>query len=210
MTDLLNEQIPEKFKDPETGNVRLDALLQSYKELEKKLSGASSAPKSPDDYCIACDHGLFEVDPEVNARLHRHGMTQEQAQVVYDLAAEKMMPMIAQMSSDFQADREVEKLINHFGGVEAWKEISRQMLAFGQRNLTPDVLDNLSSSFEGVLALHRMMQSEEPGLRKGADKPSALDDKDLQIMMRDPRYWRDKDPSFVAKVTEGFQRMYGN
>ena len=54
------------------------------------------------------------------------------------------------------------------------------------------------------------MQSEEPGLQKGADKPSAFDEKDLQTMMRDPRYWRDKDPSFVAKVTDGFQRMYGN
>jgi hypothetical protein len=28
-------------------------------------------------------------------------------------------------------------------------------------------------------------------------------------MMRDPKYWRDKDPSYVAKVTEGFKKMYG-
>ena len=27
-------------------------------------------------------------------------------------------------------------------------------------------------------------------------------------MMRDPRYWRDRDPSFVQKVTEAFQKMY--
>jgi hypothetical protein len=211
MTDnLLMEEVPEKFKDPETGNVRIDALVQSYRELEKKLSGMSSAPKSVEEYCIACDHGLFEPDPDVNAKLHAHGMTQEQAQAVYDLAAEKLMPTIAQMSSDFHADREVEKLINHFGGMEGWKEISRQLLAFGQRNLPPDVLQNLSSSYEGVIALHRMMKSEEPGLKKGADKPSALDEKDLQTMMRDPKYWRDKDPSFVAKVTEGFRNMYGD
>ena len=31
---------------------------------------------------------------------------------------------------------------------------------------------------------------------------------DLQAMMSDPKYWRDKDPSFIAKVTEGFQRLY--
>lgn len=29
----------------------------------------------------------------------------------------------------------------------------------------------------------------------------------IDEMMRDPRYWRDKDPAFVAKVTEEFQRM---
>jgi hypothetical protein len=27
-------------------------------------------------------------------------------------------------------------------------------------------------------------------------------------MMRDPRYWRDRDPAFIAQVTEGFKRLY--
>jgi hypothetical protein len=210
MTDnLLTEDIPEKFKD-EGGNVRVNALLQSYRELEKKFSSVPSAPRTSADYCIKCDHGMFEPDNEVNAKLHAMGMTQEQAQTVYDLAAEKLMPVIASMSAEFHADREVEKLINHFGGAESWKEVSRQLLAFGQRNLPPDVLQNLSGSYEGVLALHRMMQSEEPGLRKTQAGGNLPDERDLQSMMRDPKYWRDKDPAFVAKVTDGFKRMYGN
>ncbi len=210
MTDnLLTEDIPEKFKDPQTGALRTDALMQSYRELEKKMSAVPSAPKSADDYCINCEHGIFEPDAEVNARLHAMGLTQEQAQEVYNLAAEKLMPVIAGMSAEFQADREVEKLMGHFGGAENWKEVSRQLLAFGQRNLPPDVLKNLSGSYEGVLALHKMMLSEEPGLRK-TESVSGADEKDLQAMMRDPKYWRDKDPAYVAKVTDGFQRMYGN
>ncbi len=127
-----------------------------------------------------------------------------------NFAVEKLMPVIASLAAEYQADREVEKLISHFGGPEQWKEISRQLLAFDQKNLPGDVLESLSGSFEGVLALHRMMKSDEPGLRKESDKPSALDDKDLQSMMRDPKYWREKDPAFVAKVTAGFKRMYGN
>ena len=161
------------------------------------------------DYKVDVSHGLFDVDPDVNHRLHRCGCTPEQVQEVYNLAAEKLVPMINMMHSDFSADREVEKLISHFGGAEKWKEVSRQLLAFGQRNLPPDVLDNLASSYEGVLALYRMMKSEEPGLKKATGtNPSAMDEKELQSMMRDPRYWRDKDPAYVAKVTEGFQRMY--
>jgi hypothetical protein len=27
-------------------------------------------------------------------------------------------------------------------------------------------------------------------------------------MMRDPRYWRERDPALVAQVTEGFKRLY--
>ncbi|MEM6811174.1 MAG: hypothetical protein AAF549_01780 [Pseudomonadota bacterium] len=33
-------------------------------------------------------------------------------------------------------------------------------------------------------------------------------EKDLQSMMRDPRYWRDKDLSFIEKVTKTFERLY--
>jgi sulfur transfer protein SufE len=55
--------------------------------------------------------------------------------------------MIVAMAGDFQADREVEKLINHFGGADQWREVSRQLLAYGQKNLPGDVLNNLSSSY---------------------------------------------------------------
>ena len=214
MTNLLVEDIdpamvPDKFKNPETGAVRMEALINSYSELEKKMSGAPSAPVSAEEYCIDCQHGLFEPDAEINQRLHAKGMTQEQVQEVYDLAAEKMVPMIKNVANDFSADREVEKLVNHFGGAEKWKEVSRQLLAFGQRNLPADVLKNLSSSYEGVLALYKMMKSEEPGLKRQAENPSKIGEQDLQSMMRDPKYWRDKDPAHIAKVTEGFKSVYG-
>lgn len=216
MTNLLIEEvdpaiIPDKFKNPETGAVRLDALVNSYGELEKKMSEKlpHSAPASYEEYCVSCKHGLFEADEEINKRLHSKGMSQEQVQEVYDLAAEKMVPMVKQIAGDFSADREVEKLVNHFGGADQWKEVSRQLLAFGQRNLPEDVLENLSSSFEGVLALHKMMQSEEPTIKKEASSnPSSIGAEDIQSMMRDPKYWRDKDPAFVRKVTEGFKNLY--
>lgn len=207
---LLDDDVPAKFKDPETGDVRMDMILRSYKELEKKMSGRHAPPKTPEEYSIDCSHGMFEPDTEINKRLHEKGLTNDQAQEIYNLASEKMIPMIAELSREFQADREVEKLVNHFGGAEQWKEVSRQLLAFGQKNMPADVLDNLSSSFEGVIALERMMKSNEPGLKKEASSTIATDELDLQSMMRDPRYWRDKDPAFVAKVTEGFQSVYGS
>ena len=207
---LLDNDIPAKFKNPETGEVQIDTILQSYKELEKKFSQAPAVPKSHEDYCINCEHGLFEIDTEMNKRLHEKGFTNDQVQFIYDLATEKMLPMVIEMAGDFQADREVEKLINHFGGPEQWKEISRQLLAFGQKNLPADVLDTLSSSHEGVVALHNMMKGEEPVVSSDGVKSDNSGEMDLQSMMRDPKYWRDKDPSFVAKVTEGFQKLYGN
>jgi hypothetical protein len=208
--DLDEKTIPEKFRDPETGGVRVQAIVNSYNALEKKFSGLPAAPETPDDYCINCEHGLFAPDPEVNRRLHQHGFSHEQAQAVYDLAAERMVPMMRELATEFRADREVEKLVDHFGGADKWKEVSRQLLAFGRKNLPEDVLESLSSSYEGVLALQRMMQSDEPGLRRETTNASVVGEVDLQSMMRDPRYWRDKDPAYVAKVTDGFRNLYSS
>ena len=76
------------------------------------------------------------------------------------------------------------------------------------------VLGSLSSSFEGVMALYRMMKGQggEPALTGPALESAAsgaADEITLRGMMRDPRYWRERDPSYVAQVTSGFQRMYG-
>ena len=187
--------------------MNIKAMAQSYKALEQKMSQNPKAPKTPGDYCIDCSHGLFDMDEDMNKALHERGFTNDQVQFVYDLAAQKMVPMVIQMAGDFQADREIEKLVEHFGGVDKWREVSRQLLSFGQNNLPADVLDSLSSSFEGVLALHNMMGGTEPQISVSGDTNKSAE-MDLQSMMRDPKYWRDKDPSFVAKVTEGFERMY--
>lgn len=202
--------VPEKFWDGES--IRVDALLKSYLELERKLSTAPKAPEipdGPDGYCIACDHGLFDPDPEVNTRLHGAGFSSEQAQLVYDLAAERLVPMIMDLAAEFQADRELERLVAHFGGAEKWREVSRQLFAWGRKQLPPDALAGLSASYDGVMALYRMMQGNEPSPMKSADAVAgAPGEPELRSLMRDPKYWRDKDPATVAKVTEGFRRLY--
>jgi hypothetical protein len=44
-------EVPEKFWDAEAGRVRLDSLLKSYRELERKLSQRLSrpGPEAPED-----------------------------------------------------------------------------------------------------------------------------------------------------------------
>lgn len=210
--NLLTEEIPAKFKDPKTGAIRANDLVKSYKALEKKMSATNAvkAPATPEEYCVNCDHGLFEPDASVNERLHKMGLSNDQVQGVYDLAADTMVPMIMDMAAEFEAEREIEKLIQHFGSAEIWAQVAKQLLNFGRKNLPADVLDNLASSYDGVLALERMMKGEDPSLASQEVKQEgSMEDKELQSMMRDPKYWRDRDPAFVAKVTEGFKNLYG-
>ena len=54
------------------------------------------------------------------------------------------------------------------------------------------------------------MRKEEPGLSREAAPPAAASETELRAMMRDPRYWRTREPEFVRRVTEGFRRLVGN
>jgi hypothetical protein len=110
--------VPEKFWDAETGTLRVDALLKSYRELERRLSQraappaadaapedllrfrqAMGIPERPDDYSIHEAHELCCADAEVNKRLHAANFTNDQAQLVYDLAAERLVPLIAEAAA---------------------------------------------------------------------------------------------------------------
>src|SRR5512134_1281255 len=86
--------LPDKFWDDKMGTVRLDALIKSYIDLERKLSSIPhrEIPDRPEDYIIDLQSDLLAVDPEVNKRLHQAGFSSEQAQLVYELACEHLLP----------------------------------------------------------------------------------------------------------------------
>lgn len=206
------QRMPEKFINPETGEIRTEALLKSYLALEKRMSQKAQGifPSKPDEYNIACPHGLFDADADLNEKMFEKGFSEEQVQLVYDMAAEYMVPMILEMAAEFEADREVERLEAFFGGKEQWEQVSRQLIAYGQKNLPHTVLQGLASSFEGVKALYRMMQDEIPQLSINSDPMNMGSEKDVQGMVKDPRYWRDKDPEFISKVTQSFEQLYAS
>ena len=222
------EDVPEKFWDSEAGQLRVDALLKSYRELERRLSqriappGADAPaeevqrfrrslgiPDSPEEYQITAKHDLCCVDEDVNQRLHEAGFTPAQAQLVYDLAAERLLPMIAEAAAQFEADRQVEKLREHFGGEERFRRVAQQISAWGRANLPDAVFEALSTTSEGVMALYRMMEKGEPTVTRKAEAAPTADEANLREMMRDPRYWRTREPEFVKRVTDGFRRMVG-
>jgi hypothetical protein len=219
--------IPDKFWDRDAGQLRTDALLKSYLELERKLGSmvplpgdddgegrdrlrrVLGVPETPDEYRIEVRDELLKPTPELNARLHQAGFTQDQAQLVYDLAAENVLPLIDDVMGELHASRDAERLSKQFGGDAAWQNMARQIKTWGQANLAEDVYRTLAASYDGVLAMHQMMQAREPAVLQEADGPQRdIDEATLTRLMRDPRYWRDRDPALVAQVTEGFQRLY--
>ncbi|WP_299440059.1 hypothetical protein [uncultured Rhodospira sp.] len=224
-----NAGAADRFVDPATGQVNVPALLAAYEDLARRLATmiaipgpdaddqtmvrfrrALGIPDTPDAYRITVRHPRLAVDPEVNRRLHAAGFTPSQAQLVYDLAVERVMPVIEAMGAGHRAENDLAALVEHFGGEERWAEISRQLSAWGKANLPRDVYLALASTREGVMALFRMMGDGEPGLAAGGAAPAggAPGEEDLKALMRDPRYWKHRDPTVVRRVAEGFRRLY--
>jgi hypothetical protein len=227
--DASRPDIPAKFRDPATGALRVEALLKSYLELERAMSRraappaddaseeerarwrrALGVPETPDAYEITPPHELCGPDPEVNRRLHEAGFSCRQAQLVYDLAAERLLPLIAEAAAEFEAGKQRDKLHAEFGGEERFRRLAPQIAAWGRTNLPEPVFGALAVTAEGVLAMHRMMAAKEPVLSRDAAADAAPDEAELRKMMRDPRYWRSREPDFVKRVTEGFRRLVGD
>jgi hypothetical protein len=198
------EGVPEKFWDASLGTVRTEALLKSYCELERKVG--RMIPLPAEDADLAAHERLRQA---LGVPADAAGFSQRQAQMVYDLAGDYVVPLLNQALAEVEAERSVERLAAHFGGEEQWRTRAGQIKTWGKANLPADSFEVLCSSPEGVLAMHQMMQASEPSVMRSAEAPSeGPDEGRLQTMMRDPRYWRDRDPALIREVTEGFRRLY--
>ncbi|MCW0234672.1 MAG: hypothetical protein OJJ21_13810 [Ferrovibrio sp.] len=222
------DAVPEKFRDPQTGALRTDLLLKSYRALEQKLAGmvvlpgddgdedarlrfhrALGVPDSPDGYEITLGNPALSTDPDVNRRLHEAGFTPAQAQLVYDLACDHVVPQLHRMAGEYRLRGERDRLMQRYGSEARFAETARALEAWGRRNLPEPVFNALASSYEGIVALESMMQNGDPALTRGeGGGDPALNEDQLVGMMRDPRYWKKRDPEFLAKVTDGFKRLY--
>ncbi len=201
--------LPDKFWDPVRGDVNVGALWKSYRELEKKFSAGHGGiiPDDPDGYCLDC--GDRTPDAEVNAVLHRAGFTNDQAQLVYDLATQYVVPELDRRHQALAAEKLIGRLEERFGGPERWAHVARQLNAWGKAHLPDDVLEVMGASYDGVMALHRMMGADEPGVAdRDAATPGSIDEAGLRKLMEDPKYWRDRDPALIAKVRDGFKQLY--
>ncbi len=215
MTDVKEQEIkvPEKFLD-DKGDLKTEELLKSYLALERKMSESkkpeAEMPKSAKEYHIVSKNPLIEADEEINEILFQHGFTNDQAQVVYDLATDKILPLMEEMVQDIATDRELQGLEQEFGGPEQFNTIARQISAWAEKNVDPATFEALAKSKNGIMTLYKMMQGNlEAPLIQGRGQVATVDDEEtLKKLMQNPKYWRDQDPELLKRVEAGFKRLY--
>ena len=103
----------------------------TIRTVRHKLQRALGKPESAEDYEIDSPHEWITPDPAVNARLHEAGLSSEQAQLVYNLAAEHLVPVIEEANSKASQEHERQQLTAHFGGEQKWQTVAPQIKTWG-------------------------------------------------------------------------------
>jgi len=222
------EYIPEKFWDSERNEIKVEELGASYKALEQKLGmrtedlikqvqedyenqRKSSVPESyevrlpevPEDVEITVDPEQ-ELVKSWQQICRDNGLSQE----VFDQGVAAFVNNEIAGLPNLQ--EEMAKL-----GDNAKERIEAADL-WSKKYLSTDAYDaiaNLASTAEGVKALEEIMSlsRSKPLPNTNTVIDVELDERDLQSMMKDPRYWKEgmKDPAYIAKVTNLYQKKYG-
>lgn len=227
------EGMPEHFYG-KTDTETIDKLFTAVEGFRKEQAkGQKGVPEKPDGYALELEEEIEKrffkkgddgKDPffeKVKEIAHASKIPQSQFQTfVTELlkASGEMFP--AADGEEQGPPMDVE--FKNFGGLEKAKGVQDAALA---------QIDGLHKAGkikdEEVAGELRMMAQYGVGLKTlqfilpmFGEKPIPsspgreeaapdITQADLDEMMRDPKYWRDKDPDIHKKVTDGYKKLYG-
>tara|TARA_B100000795_G_C22799473_1_gene441039 strand:+ start:2091 stop:2837 length:747 start_codon:yes stop_codon:yes gene_type:complete len=221
------EYVQEKFWDTNTNKVNLENLASSYNSLETKLgSRTEDLTKQirtdieneknnnvPENYKLnvpEMENTSLTISEEMpivkwwGETAKNAGLSQEQ----YDTGVQAFIDnAVANLPN---VDMEIQKL------GDSGKDRVDAAAMWSKKNLTPEaysVMSGLAATADGVKALEEIMALNKdtamPSTPTQVDMSATADD--LKSMLNDPRYYDSsrRDPSYVKRVTELYEKAYG-
>lgn len=219
--DIPNE-IPEKFM--RDGKPDYDALTNSYLELEKmngvkreelieeaKKDLFKDRPESAEQYELPkeSEFDLQELEGHPlyawwKEEAFERGLSQEKFE-------EGIQQYAANVNGGYDQEAEIAKLGDH--GKQRVAAVANWMQRFKDNPTVYGQLDRLAFTAEGIATIEAMMSNGgTPTVDTRAAPVQEITPDELRQMQSDPRYWDQtrRDPAFVAKVEEGYAKLYGD
>lgn len=215
--------LPEKFERPEE-------LAVSYGELERKFysrkeelrnqivqelneEAVSQAPISPADYEIniqapeGLQYTIDENDPMLGwfrDKAHNYGLSQGE----FDELMNEYASMDATRGPDWNVESEAlgEYAEQRLERVDLWAEKNLSNEAYTAFANIP-ASANMVQLFEELMELNGQPQFNMVSETQFQER---LSREELMSMQNDPKYWKEKDPAFIAKVRAGFAQYARN
>jgi len=212
---------PEKFFDADTGP-RTEIGFKAFTELENKLRAGKDTLKAeldaeraagvPEKYELAIPEDVKipdDIEMTLNAEdplvdwffgfAKEQGLTQDQVNlaigeyVKIELAAMPNMTDEIGKLGDYGQDRLLK--------VQNW--LGKTLDEAEMKSIAP-----ILTSADSIAAVEKLMKASGPGSFSGDPPGDALTLEELRSMQNDKKYWQEKDPAFIKKVTDGYARLY--
>jgi hypothetical protein len=205
--------LPEKFWDAEKKEARLDVMSKSYSELEKNFKlGKHKAPTDGKYSMDVFADKIPENDPLRTAYIAwatKYGLSQG----AFDELAGQVSELSAASEKEFQVSYKAEREAlgaNADAIINSMTDWARGFVRSGVWSTEDfEEFKVMGGTAAGMRALMRMRESYEGRIpidhtTPSADRPTR---EELDSMVGDKRYL--EDPAFRAKVTAGFEKLYG-
>lgn len=225
------EGVPEKFWDAEKGEIRTDALLKSYSELEKSRSQPKEEAAEPAEEPAASKDGKIEKPKEaeeaapspltdlITKAQTEFGESQEVSEDTIKALTEAGLPpeIVNTYLQGVQviSQQTVAEIHNFAGGEENYQAMSK----WAAEQLTDSDLDAFNSALDnpqlretavrGLYARYQAANPSEGSLRGPQGQQTASGDvfqskEEVLKAMRDPKY--SSDATYRQEVTEKLAR----
>ena len=198
------EREEKKGENMKTSNIKTENnSFQKRDLLELALitNGAENTNVNIDNY-------FFNLKKEIIKILHEKQIPDSMVDILTDIITEISLKYIKNIAEKYNSLQELMKLETFFGGEKNFNEVSKQITMWATKNLTPDLFNTLNTNYWGVISLYNMMRSyEDKTFIDQEFEKDFLTEKDLKAMMKNPKYWRDKDKNFIAQIDEGWKYL---
>lgn len=200
------DYVPEKFWDAEAGAPKLEDAFKSYGELERER--LERTKRTPEDYALPESFKGFEDQ-----------ITGEQLKAVKEAARGEGFSqagfegLVKALYGDPGASKAA--LEEEFGDeLEPTLDAIRLFAGTlgGKEGEHEEAVRVMCSFPGGIKMLDAWRKASAEGVLPGGPREGSGGRKteaDLRKAMQDPRYWRDRDPDYVAEVTKGWQELHG-
>lgn len=228
---------PEGIPDHMVGATDQETIDKLFKAVDgfRKTRGESGIPDTPEGYTFEFPEDeqskIFRFDqdgkdPVLEAfrpLFHELGVSQKGAQALVSKLAEVAAGL--PLASEGESGDDADFAFAQYGGPEKARPVIDGVMAWASALKGPAKLDDgdlaevavMTSYGKGlsVLSKMRLASGQEPipvDISGDAVKDDGLTQAQLNEMVADPRYHdpRKRDPEFVKKVTEGFQKLYAS
>lgn len=211
-------EIPDQFWDGAGLNV--EAVLKANADLRKQVSGMPAAPDAYDFATLVPEAArpvlgdVLSADAPLLGKVtdwgKKHRLTPEAMSEAMALLAERETLLASHGETEGKAASEQawKEAVELVGSKEKAEGIGRRFAAA----LGLSDKETIGIPPKALVKLDELLTKAGVGAvpaNRGTPAADAQDEATLKAMMQDQRYWKTRDPAYIAKVSEGFRKLYG-